>query len=149
MKDVLRARRSVKYKDPEDMYPGTSALPVQWKSWLSHTRPNPPSLAELQADEARMTQLQANVLVIEERERQERARLVATSTPPQQLNAPLEGHVTSKKAEVGETRSRTELTEPHIPKRPLQPFAPTHASSSAQDEQPESWIPRMATRRGS
>ncbi|KAG8992072.1 hypothetical protein FRB93_002503 [Tulasnella sp. JGI-2019a] len=150
MSDVLRARRTVKYKNPEDMYPGTSALPVQWNSWLSHTRADPPSLQELQADGARMIQLKANILVIQERDREERARLAAAAASteqPHQVDAPLQGQQ-SDRAELGETKSRTELADPQILKRPPQPFAPTHASSSGREEQPEPWIPHSSIQRG-
>jgi len=96
-----------------------------------------------------MTQLKANVLMIGKRDREERARLAAANATQQQLNAPYNGHTGSPEgAEFSEVKSRTELAEPHVPKRPSQPFAPTHASSSARDEQPESWVPRASLRRG-
>ncbi|KAI0250643.1 hypothetical protein BJV78DRAFT_1217615 [Lactifluus subvellereus] len=45
--EPLRTRRRIQYKVYDDMwdYVGSARrLPVQWVSWLSHTRPDPPTL---------------------------------------------------------------------------------------------------------
>ncbi|WOO77301.1 NADH-ubiquinone oxidoreductase assembly factor N7BML [Vanrija pseudolonga] len=71
-----RPKRTVEYKeqDPnrDDYRTGTKQLPVQWQSWMSWTRSTPPSLAELQADAARLARLQPLIARIEERETAER-----------------------------------------------------------------------------
>ncbi|ORX38224.1 hypothetical protein BD324DRAFT_343415 [Kockovaella imperatae] len=72
-----RPKRSVKYNNIEHLSDYTSGkvnLPVQWRAWLSHTRPNPPSVEELEADHLRQTNLTPLVAAIEERERAERIR---------------------------------------------------------------------------
>ncbi|PPQ72725.1 hypothetical protein CVT24_012559 [Panaeolus cyanescens] len=79
--DPSRTKRTVQYHIPEDSWKyigGGKRLPVQWTAWLTHTRPNPPTIEELQADQLRMERLQANVARIEARDRaeaEERRRL--------------------------------------------------------------------------
>ncbi|CAK9784386.1 hypothetical protein CC85DRAFT_330706 [Cutaneotrichosporon oleaginosum] len=63
---------SYAYSSPDDYRRGTAQLPVQWTAWMSHTRADPPSMAELEADARRQAALRARVLEIEARERAER-----------------------------------------------------------------------------
>ncbi|WWD19317.1 hypothetical protein CI109_103775 [Kwoniella shandongensis] len=72
-----RMKRFVEYKKYRDLseYTRTELRPpVQWRAWLSHTRPNPPSLTELQSDFDRQSSLQPKIAAIEAREREERIR---------------------------------------------------------------------------
>ena len=48
---------------------------MQWTSWLSHTRVDPPSLQELQRDMFRRQRLLQNVAQIEARDAEEAARI--------------------------------------------------------------------------
>ncbi|KAH0826641.1 hypothetical protein J3R83DRAFT_5026 [Lanmaoa asiatica] len=52
---------------------------VQWNAWLTHTRPNPPSIEELQADLARKHRVQMNAVILEARDKEERERLAQPS----------------------------------------------------------------------
>ncbi len=45
-------------------------LPVEWQSWLRHTRSHPPSEEEVAALEARRQQVAERVAVLEARERE-------------------------------------------------------------------------------
>ncbi|KAJ3300150.1 hypothetical protein HDU76_006147 [Blyttiomyces sp. JEL0837] len=47
-------RRTIEYKNKRLEYSDydSSTIPVQWMSWLRHTRDNPPSIEELQAAES-------------------------------------------------------------------------------------------------
>ena len=45
-------------------------LPVEWQSWLRHTRPQPPSEEEVAALEARRQQVAKRVAVLEAREKE-------------------------------------------------------------------------------
>ena len=51
-------RRCVEYRDRT---PSPSTVPMLWHTWLRGHREEPPSLAELRADEARMAALQEKV----------------------------------------------------------------------------------------
>ena len=57
-----------------DYTEGRNKLPVQWTAWLSFTRPDPPSLAELQHDAERVMRLSGRIQEIEQREMEERIR---------------------------------------------------------------------------
>ena len=52
-------------------------LPVEWQSWLRHTRPHPPSEEEVAALEARRQQVAQRVAVLEARDKEEVAALEA------------------------------------------------------------------------
>ncbi|KAF9051545.1 hypothetical protein BJ165DRAFT_895817 [Panaeolus papilionaceus] len=72
--DPGRTKRSVQYRIPEESWRyigGGKRLPVQWTAWLTHTRQNPPTVEELEADQTRMQRLQVNVAAIEARDRAE------------------------------------------------------------------------------
>ncbi|KAJ7211357.1 hypothetical protein GGX14DRAFT_565226 [Mycena pura] len=140
-----RARRSVKYRDSEDVYKyigGGKRLAVQWSSWLTHTRLYPPTLEELQADLLRQERVRRNVALLEARDRDEvqlrLAAAVPTSAPPlDQSFAP--------QVEASDQLFRpTSLaaTPPATPTSNPLPVMPSSASSA----EPESWTPRAATR---
>ncbi|ETW77965.1 hypothetical protein HETIRDRAFT_27404, partial [Heterobasidion irregulare TC 32-1] len=73
--DPRRTRRRVEY-NVGDMwsYVGNARrLPVQWTSWLSHTRRIPPTLDELQADLERQRRILMKAALIEVCDREEQA----------------------------------------------------------------------------
>ncbi|ORY32124.1 hypothetical protein BCR39DRAFT_524226 [Naematelia encephala] len=76
-KTDARPKRVVEYRRMSEMSDYTSGkhrLPVQWSTWLSHTRSDPPTLSELETDASRLQSLQPLVAAIAERERAERIR---------------------------------------------------------------------------
>ncbi|KAI0296403.1 hypothetical protein BC826DRAFT_232794 [Russula brevipes] len=80
--DALRTRRRVQYGVHGDMWDyvgGAKRLPVQWVSWLSHTRMEPPSLEELRADLERQRRVLHNAAIIQARDQEERARTAASA----------------------------------------------------------------------
>ncbi|KAG9046979.1 hypothetical protein FS837_003269 [Tulasnella sp. UAMH 9824] len=130
---LRRPRRTVKYANPDHMFPGTAGLPIQWNSWLSFTRTDPPTLEELQADVQRMNMVKANALLIAERDRAEQAQ--------QQLQAP-NPQAPDVAEEIAPPEQTTQLQEPETKGAP-DPWVPPPAS-----DQPESWTPRASVRRG-
>ncbi|KAG8682285.1 hypothetical protein FRC08_015052 [Ceratobasidium sp. 394] len=112
-------------------------LPVQWTSWLSHTRPDPPTLQELQADILRRQRLQQNVRAIEARDREERARLGVERSEALRLSQAREEPVTQ--AQVPPPPRE----EPKVTEDPWE-----KAKEKAPPEQPSSWKPVAARRRG-
>ncbi|KAG8747215.1 hypothetical protein FRC10_001831 [Ceratobasidium sp. 414] len=103
---------------------------VQWTSWLSHTRPDPPTLQELQADILRRQRLQQNVRAIEAREREERARLGAERSEVLRLSQAR-----------GEPVARAPPPPPKVAGDPWE-----KARKEAPPEQPSSWKPVAARR---
>ncbi|TEB20607.1 hypothetical protein FA13DRAFT_1800754 [Coprinellus micaceus] len=76
--ELGRPKRSVVYRNPDDVWDyvgGNKRLAIQWSSWLAHTRPNAPTLEELQADAERMVRVRFNAAQIEARDREESERL--------------------------------------------------------------------------
>ncbi|WVR09329.1 hypothetical protein IAU60_006395 [Kwoniella sp. DSM 27419] len=72
-----RMKRFVEYKKNRDLSEYSRMElrpPVQWRSWLSHTRVEPPTLTELERDSNRVQNLQPMIAAIEAREREERIR---------------------------------------------------------------------------
>ncbi|KAF8155643.1 hypothetical protein B0H34DRAFT_714199 [Crassisporium funariophilum] len=72
--DPSRPKRTVQYHNEEDVWKyigGGKRLPIQWSAWLTHTRAQPPTLEELQADMARQQRVMANVAIIEARDQAE------------------------------------------------------------------------------
>lgn len=130
---LRRPRRTVKYANPDHMFPGTAGLPIQWNSWLSFTRTEPPSLEELQVDLQRMNMVKANALLIAERDRAERAR--------QQLQAPNVQNSDAAEA-IAPSEQTTQLQEPETKDAPDPWVAPPVS------DQPASWTPRASVRRG-
>ncbi|KAG8757523.1 hypothetical protein FRC12_010285 [Ceratobasidium sp. 428] len=112
---------------------------VQWTSWLSHTRPDPPTLQELQADILRRQRLQQNVQAIEARDREERARLGIERSETLRLSQAREEPV---------ARAQPPPSPPHReePKAAEDPWE--KAKKEAPPEQPASWKPTAARRRG-
>ncbi|TRM63583.1 hypothetical protein BD626DRAFT_494735 [Schizophyllum amplum] len=120
---TTRTSRSIRYKSDEDQYAYMSRqknLPVQWTAWLSHTRPNPPTLEELQADFERQRRLQMKVAMIEAREQAERAQQELLPEPQSQSPSP---------PNAGEALPAHPITAQ--PTTPAQPAQPTTQSAQA------------------
>ena len=56
-----KSKRTVTYKDSKlnhhTLY-NTESIPIQWQSWMRHTRQDPPTIEELNADVKRFQDLQ-------------------------------------------------------------------------------------------
>ncbi|KAJ7634779.1 hypothetical protein FB45DRAFT_909836 [Roridomyces roridus] len=130
--DDPRPKRSVEYADSGDMWKyvgGQRRLVVQWSSWLTHTRPDPPTLDELQADLIRQERIRRNVALLEARDREdERLRLASV---PQRMAPSV---ATPDPAAVVEEPAKPAPTR--LPKMP----------SSTKSDEPESWTPHTAAR---
>ncbi|KAJ7064887.1 hypothetical protein C8F01DRAFT_1249893 [Mycena amicta] len=88
--DDPRPRRTVKYRSSDDVYKyigGHKRLAVQWSSWLTHTRPDPPTLEELQADSIRQERMRRNVALLQARDRDDVQLRIAESTPRPKIEA--------------------------------------------------------------
>ncbi|KAH9478556.1 hypothetical protein JR316_0009013 [Psilocybe cubensis] len=74
-----RTKRTVQYQKDEDMWKyvgGQRRLAVQWSAWLTHTRRDPPTIQELEADVLRQQRVLANVALIEARDRAESEQML-------------------------------------------------------------------------
>lgn len=85
-----RTRRTIVYREKKDIseYTAGEKLPVQWSSWLSHTRRDAPTIDELEKDQERRARLRVNVLRIEERDAEESERRRLLAPPTQQQSHP-------------------------------------------------------------
>ncbi|KAF5379212.1 hypothetical protein D9615_005888 [Tricholomella constricta] len=117
---------------------------LQWSSWLSHTRPLPPTLEELQADLERQQRVRANVALIEARDREERAQMLRLqATPPgtYHVSQKVAGQqATSQPPSEGPQKVQAASEPPQKPETPL----PKMAGSDTYE--PEPWAPRARTR---
>jgi len=152
--DFLRTRRRVQYEDMWDYVGGARRLPVQWVSWLSHTRSDPPTLEELRADLERQQRVLHNAAVIQARDQEERARIAAASAP--------EGNEYSSRSTSQDVRTGKQDPSRYISgglERPSSENDPRHASQPShgpqlppigkdRDWQPEAWTPQTTRRRG-
>ncbi|KAI0035429.1 hypothetical protein K488DRAFT_43306, partial [Vararia minispora EC-137] len=169
--DPRRTKRRVQYRVYDDMWHyigGKRQLPVQWVSWLSHTRPDPPTLAELQTDLIRRQRTLHNAALIEARDREERARIAQANatarlpSPDAQARAPAfeSGH-TEATSQPSVSTQAASLTTPEPPQgNTKDACARSTPRSSAgrfsdlsrpvRDEkwQPQSWSPEAVRRRG-
>ncbi|KAH8113935.1 hypothetical protein DFH11DRAFT_284667 [Phellopilus nigrolimitatus] len=158
--DPRRTRRIVKYKGKTDMAEVANRsrqLSVQWKAWLTHTRREPPSLEELQADNARRARLAQNVALIEARDREEHLLLASDNaeTMRNHIRYVVEPGHGSQEQKTSEADSRQETNGAHPPYEELgntrhsgqehetgSPWVPKPAS-----DEPQPWAPK-AIRRG-
>ncbi|KIM22159.1 hypothetical protein M408DRAFT_333056 [Serendipita vermifera MAFF 305830] len=148
--DPRRTKRMVEYRPASakwDYIGGNKRLPVQWTQWLTHTRPDPPTLEELQADIQRRYRVQQSAQLLEEGYKAERAANMlipepASQTHPQedaQLHAvesqPADSKVNgvqdpsgaSKDASPKKARMLTPPTNP-LPPPETKPWSPKVAS---------------------
>ncbi|KAI0918571.1 hypothetical protein AcV5_002524 [Taiwanofungus camphoratus] len=132
--DIRRTKRIVKYKHGQDMLDyasGGRRLPVQWSSWLTHTRPHPPTLEELHADLERQKRVLLNAALIAARDRED-------SGPK---------HVTAAQQDVAKLAAgASQASGDSSVIRPSPTVRDTGQSMKPSDE-PEPWQPRT-TRRG-
>ncbi|KAI0792376.1 hypothetical protein C8Q75DRAFT_804768 [Abortiporus biennis] len=81
-----RTKRVVKYRKGYDMWTyvaGQKRLPVQWTSWLTHTRSHPPTVQELLADLERQRRVLLNAALIEARDKEAQVAASITDAPHQ------------------------------------------------------------------
>ncbi|KAH9941635.1 uncharacterized protein BXZ73DRAFT_88131 [Epithele typhae] len=151
--DPRRTKRVVKYAKGADMLEyvgGNRRLAVQWLSWMTHTRPHPPSLEELQADVERQRRILNNVAMIEAREKAHAARVAISEAQHTQAQAPassprLPDPMHERANECSSNASDTAAERvPFAPprKEPPSPWKPPPP------DEPQSWTPRSAVRRG-
>ncbi|KAI6127552.1 hypothetical protein EDD17DRAFT_1526914 [Pisolithus thermaeus] len=137
-----RPKRVIRYISDDDMLAYVASgrrLPVQWSSWLTHTRRDPPTIEELHADLAHRKRVQLNAARLEEKEKEERLRLASqtTSVLPHSQNAdipkPAEPLLEPKEIQ---SDYRSPNTEPYDP----------WAAANKAPEEPQPWTP--VVRRG-
>ncbi|CAE6506897.1 unnamed protein product [Rhizoctonia solani] len=138
--DLVRPTRRVEYNvtshDVTQNANRARQLSVQWSSWLSHTRLDPPTFQELQADLLRRQRLQENVRIIEARDREERQRqMIAAQTEPRP--ARIAG---------GNTQDGPQNSAGHEQSKDVEdPWE--KAKKEAPPEEPTSWQPQITRRR--
>ncbi|KAI0346617.1 hypothetical protein BDW22DRAFT_1352765 [Trametopsis cervina] len=144
-----RPKRVVKYKQGYDMWTyiaGEKRLPVQWSSWLTHTRIHPPTVEELQADLIRQARVKARAAIIDERDRQ----AVRTISEPQiNYNSPPTTERDTTPATTGiepGVRERQPRDRPSQLSRESRPSPDAPAAVEAQSDQPQAWTPHVARR---
>ncbi|KAF9236653.1 hypothetical protein BU15DRAFT_49767 [Melanogaster broomeanus] len=151
-----RPKRTVQYGRSDDMWTYIASgrrLPVQWNAWLTHTRPNPPTIKvrsvlighgeqELQADLARQRRVQMNAAILEARDKEERDRTARLARASQlQIPATLD-------PEHGQGHHQPSEAPANMrPEKPLgtvvrDPWAEAKKGS----DEPQSWTP-VARRR--
>ncbi|PBK68916.1 hypothetical protein ARMSODRAFT_1004725 [Armillaria solidipes] len=148
--EVRRTKRTVKYRNPGDMWlyiGGPKRLPVQWSAWLSHTRPDPPTLQELQIDLARQERVLRNAALIEARDREEHLRMSSGLEP---------GAIPSQAAQASDTRlgqpqehdetASSASSPPPVPAREEPGAKPLPTMPSQDKYEPEPWTPRARLR---
>ncbi|KAG7096516.1 hypothetical protein E1B28_003945 [Marasmius oreades] len=161
-----RTRRVVKYRRPEDQWlyiGGGRRLPIQWSAWLSHTRPTPPTLQELQVDLIRQQRVHHNAEMIkaaDEMEREEQRRLLqAGATTKKAITLGIEptssgNENTSSKGKDPSTMGAPAggplaLTQEPLCPSPTKKLASKLLPTTGPDEyKPESWSPRVSVQRG-
>ncbi|CAE6533416.1 unnamed protein product [Rhizoctonia solani] len=139
--DLVRPTRRVEYNatshDVTQNANRARQLSVQWTSWLSHTRPDPPRIQELQADILRRQRLQHNVRMIEARDREERERqMITAQAEPQPLRVAGGGAQHSPKDSAGQGRQKDAVEDPW-----------EKAKKEVPPEEPISWQPQITRRR--
>ncbi|EAU89447.2 hypothetical protein CC1G_07673 [Coprinopsis cinerea okayama7 len=158
-----RPKRTVVYRREEDMWDyigGTKRLPIQWSAWLSHTRPNPPTIEELEADLQRQIRVKYNASLIEAKDREEaeqRRRLQAEGhaealriqqgrgqtevegEPPVLASA-------FEKTETGKAESQNTASSKPQPSKTTDPDNPWAAADAPVETQ--SWTPKFRSRGG-
>ncbi|KAA1472058.1 hypothetical protein DENSPDRAFT_838210 [Dentipellis sp. KUC8613] len=153
--DPRRTKRRVKYKNYEDVWSyvsGSRRIPVQWTSWLTHTRHHPPSLEELRLDAARQRRVLANAAAIDARVQEERAAIASgNATPTSDINTSISNPSSSAE---GPTSMSPTVLEPQTNQNLLPQFATPRRGSKLpavnkdKDWQPEAWSPRPTQKRG-
>ncbi|KAK7044638.1 hypothetical protein R3P38DRAFT_171344 [Favolaschia claudopus] len=160
-----RPRRSVKYRDSGDMWTyvgGHRRLAVQWSAWLTHTRPDPPTIEELETDLRRQDRLQRNIALLALRDQEEDSLKRAAQTPSLSAGAPeapamlpetpqskpdnslpkmaSKTNVAEPEAWMPRSATRGSAPQPTAPSEPIAEFPPAPAA------EPEPWIPQASAR---
>ncbi|KDQ13399.1 hypothetical protein BOTBODRAFT_56184 [Botryobasidium botryosum FD-172 SS1] len=145
--DPRRTKRKVEYKQDgsKDMWDyalRTGNLPIQWTAWLSHTRPHPPTLEELEHDLARRHRVLTNAAILETRDQEERKlqRLAASndaSSAPAVDQPSERQHAAPTPTPAPSTPAQAETTKP-APENPWK--------AAEKTAEPESWAPRTIRR---
>ncbi|KAH7904894.1 hypothetical protein BJ138DRAFT_852594 [Hygrophoropsis aurantiaca] len=144
--DLGRTKRTVKYRQNEDMWAYVASgkrLPVQWSAWLTHTRPNPPTIHELQADIVRQQRVQMNAAILEARYQEERARVAGINAVPS-LPHPLEE--SAKSASYPATTVQNAAPSPAAGSKSTSKAPDPWTQSRTSSDQPEAWTPRSRPR---
>ncbi|KII87565.1 hypothetical protein PLICRDRAFT_30206 [Plicaturopsis crispa FD-325 SS-3] len=147
--DSRRKRRTVEYYDPEDMWKyigGGKQLSAQWHSWLTHTRPHPPTIKELQADVLRRQRVLMNASLIAAREKQ--APAIAAGS--QAITTHHQSHDATALQPAGLhaiPQNKTSHPMPPQDASPKPPKSELPEMASKPAYEPQSWKPQ-ALRRG-
>ncbi|EIW87260.1 hypothetical protein CONPUDRAFT_161844 [Coniophora puteana RWD-64-598 SS2] len=149
-----RTKRTVKYREGGDMWTyvdGKRRLPVQWTSWLTHTRPHPPTIAELQADVMRQERVRINAAIIDARYAKEHVTIEAPN-PKQPLVDDVQ--VNEPQPHLNNTEISQEAEQAHAP--PPRQERTAESTSRAQDpfrlarqnatDEPQAWAPKSVQR---
>ncbi|EKM76764.1 hypothetical protein AGABI1DRAFT_115638, partial [Agaricus bisporus var. burnettii JB137-S8] len=142
--DPRRTKRTIEYKDEEDVWNyigGGKRLPVQWSMWLSHTRPHPSTVEELQQDAERQRRVLANAALIDARDAKERlARL--------QLEQSLQDE-NMKRAQIPQPELEHDTSQPISAQENKNTASPSRTEGLPQvDIETESWSPKTFRRGG-
>lgn len=135
-----RSKRTVKYRKNEDMWAYVASgkrLPVQWSAWLTHTRPDPPGIEELQADLARQQRVKLNAAILEARDEAERANR-------ERLEAP--SHHSAAEAQSRNVSRDDRLEPPESDRRPKTQTRDPWAEALSGSDEPRSWVPMTRKR---
>ncbi|KAG1876923.1 hypothetical protein C8R48DRAFT_689168 [Suillus tomentosus] len=135
-----RSKRTVKYRKNEDMWAYVASgkrLPVQWSAWLTHTRPDPPGIEELQADLARQQRVKLNAAILEARDEAERANR-------ERLEAP--SHHSAVDTQSQNVSRDERLEPPESDRRPKTQTRDPWAEALSGSDEPRSWVPMTRKR---
>ncbi|KAJ7485401.1 hypothetical protein FB451DRAFT_55912 [Mycena latifolia] len=143
--DDPRPKRTVQYSGAGDMWKyvgGNKRLAVQWSAWLTHTRPDPPTLEELHADLVRQERMRHRVALLDARDRAE-AAASAVVAPPLSPSARIPSPPPAPDPPADPA------PEP-IPKanaaEPSEPPSQRPPPASPAEPQPQPWTPHAAAR---
>ncbi|KAI3661758.1 hypothetical protein MP638_003766 [Amoeboaphelidium occidentale] len=106
---------------PTNMSPAgynSDKIPVQWRSWLSHTRLEPPTLEEIMADLQRQALVQQRAKQLDEQWRKRKEELLQTQPEYKKLNERVEAENKPKEVYFEESR------KPPQPSKPIEPMSP-------------------------
>ncbi|EIN08402.1 hypothetical protein PUNSTDRAFT_120776 [Punctularia strigosozonata HHB-11173 SS5] len=134
-----RPKRMVKYKDSGSML-NWNTLPVQWQMWMTHTRRNPPTIEELQADLVRRERVARNVALLEQSRREEASRLAQSSDLQLSVEAPKSQQTPPTRNQIPDEVNVKEAAAPSP--NPWKAMVPG-------SDQPQPWSPRAVNRGGS
>ncbi|KAG1753641.1 uncharacterized protein EDB91DRAFT_409925 [Suillus paluster] len=138
--DKGRSKRTVKYRKNEDMWAYVASgrrLPVQWSAWLTHTRPIPPTIEELQADLARQQRVKINAAILEAKYQTESADRGRVAVPPSH-NSEIEAQSPSASQNVPMDQK---LEPQESDQRPKSQTRDPWAEASKGSDEPRSWTP--------